>query len=119
MITNRNWKCKLCRKDFEKNTVSYYCTYCDYDVCSECMSKLSDEKKYPFITYGKRKSRTLKSISDSRHNHSLIYCNISGGSSIRNTWLCDNCQKEYHNEWFFYCSICDYNLCYKCLFEDN
>ena len=55
MITNRNWKCKLCRKDFEKNTASYYCTYCDYDVCSECMSKLSDEKNIHLLLLEREK----------------------------------------------------------------
>ena len=116
MITNRYWRCNLCRKNYDNNIPTYYCTNCDYDVCSECMSQLSDENNYSLIIHGMRKNYSIKSISDSRHYHPLMYCNISRGRNSMNTWYCDNCKKEYNNEWSFYCSICDYNLCYKCIF---
>ena len=72
MITNRNWICNLCKKHYDNNIPTYYCTKCKYNVCSECMSQLSDEDKYSFIALGRRKSRTVKSLSDSRHNINIL-----------------------------------------------
>jgi hypothetical protein len=38
VFTERNgWGCDKCKKVFKKNVASYYCTVCDFDLCSECI----------------------------------------------------------------------------------
>ena len=33
------WLCKYCRKEYNNNSFSYYCSLCDYDICEECYNK--------------------------------------------------------------------------------
>lgn len=36
-ITNRlAWRCNICTKTFKQKDVTYYCTFCDYDMCKDC-----------------------------------------------------------------------------------
>lgn len=37
------WSCDLCRKPYSSQTMSYYCTLCDFDCCEECKSSNSLE----------------------------------------------------------------------------
>ena len=30
------WVCKRCTEKFDENTWTFYCTLCDYDLCSNC-----------------------------------------------------------------------------------
>ena len=115
MITNRNWICDLCMESYPSFLPTFYCSKCDYDVCKRCMDKLSDEKKYPLINSGERISYKYKNIINHRHPHQLIYCITSRSSIGETNWICNNCMKNYNNnEWSFYCTLCDYDLCYDC-----
>ena len=115
MITNRNWICDLCMESYPSFLPTFYCSKCDYDVCKKCMDKLSDEKKYPLINSGERISYKNKNITTYRHRHQLIYCITSRSSIGKTNWICNNCMESYNNnEWSFYCTLCDYDLCYNC-----
>ena len=118
MITNRNWICNICRNNYSNFIPTYYCTKCDYDVCRKCMKVISDEKKYPLIDEGNREDNTIKIVQKFCHRHPLIYCITSRNEKTRTTWICNECKKNYsENEWSFYCSLCDYDLCYDCYYE--
>lgn len=114
MLTNRDWICNLCMKSYPSFVPTFYCTKCDYDVCKKCMNKLSDEKKLPLFLAGGRENVNIKSIHDDSHEHPLIYCITSRGSNKITKWVCQKCSKIYKNKWSFYCSICNYDLCYNC-----
>ena len=114
MLTNRDWICDLCMKSYPSFVPTFYCTKCDYDVCKKCMNKLSDEKKLPLFLAGERDNFTIKFINDDSHEHTLMYCITSRGSNKITKWVCRKCFKIYKNRWSFYCSICNYDLCYKC-----
>ena len=117
MITNRDWICNLCRKKYNNNIPTYYCSKCDYDACERCMKKLSDEEKFKILPIDNKINNKLKRINILSHKHTLIYCSTSRG---RNPfiWRCNKCLKKYIGiEWSFYCSVCDYDLCYKCYKE--
>ena len=44
------------------------------------------------------------------HQHSLTLC------LIQRKWNCENCKKLFNqNESCYYCSVCDYSLCPKCI----
>ena len=115
MITNRDWVCNICRKSFDNDIPTYYCSKCDYDVCQNCMMNRSDEPKYPLYNEGDRESYKIKIINKDCHKHPLIYSITSRSAKKETTWICNECKKNYEsNEWSFYCSFCDYDLCYDC-----
>ena len=96
MITNRNWICNLCRTSYPYIIPTYYCTKCDFDVCSTCMNNLSDEIKYPLLNRGKRENNSIKTINDMKyHYHPLIYCITSRGSEGKTNLICNKCSKHY------------------------
>jgi hypothetical protein len=114
MITNRNWTCDLCSKSYESDEPTYYCSLCDYDVCKSCMRQLSDEEKFPFLFRGFRDDHNKKVIKSIYHKHRLIYCMTSRGRKLT-SWTCNECYNSYEfDDWSFYCSLCDYDLCYNC-----
>lgn len=40
LSTNReSWLCDVCAKHFPGTTKSFYCTLCDYDLCSQCYNR--------------------------------------------------------------------------------
>ena len=116
MVTNANWTCQLCKVSFKSFMPTYYCTNCMFNVCGGCMAKLNDENKYPLLFIkGKKESDQIKNIVSICHHHQLMYCLTSRGFEGLSTWYCNKCLKDYNNgEWSFYCSWCDYNLCYNC-----
>ena len=115
MITNRNWICNICKEDYENDVPTFYCSICDYDVCKSCMRTRSDEPKYPLDNDGDRESHKIKIINNYCHKHPLIYSITSRNAKKETTWTCNECKTSYeNNEWSFYCSSCDYDLCYDC-----
>jgi hypothetical protein len=117
MITNSNWKCQLCQKSFESIEPTYYCTKCKYNICMACMEMISDEEKYPFFSDGERLDYNTKEVKIEGHEHNMMYC-ITSRQRIPTSWNCNLCLKNYGIEdWSFYCSICDYDICYTCYIE--
>lgn len=116
LVSNRNWICNLCRESYPNFIATYYCTKCDFDVCRHCMKELSDEVKYPLISKGKKENDSIKIIKNLKyHQHPLVYCITSRCSEAKTNWICDKCLKHYNNgEWSFYCSLCDFDLCFEC-----
>ena len=114
MITNRNWNCKLCSKSKESIEPTFYCTKCEYNTCMNCMSRLSDEQKYPFFNDGERLDDGISTVDINLHKHPLIYC-ITSRARIATYWYCNSCSGKYgYEDWSFYCSICDYDICFQC-----
>ena len=51
------------------------------------------------------------------HDHSLIYCNTSRNEK-ETYWNCNVCKVKYGpQKWSFYCTKCDYDLCYNCFIK--
>ena len=115
MITNKCWICNLCHKNFDESDPTFYCTKCDYNVCEKCLRKISDEPKYPLDEEGNRKNDTIETINFEGHKHPLMYCITSRAANKKTNWFCNECSNHFgSNEWSFYCSLCDYDLCYNC-----
>ena len=116
MVTNANWRCQLCKTAFKSFMPTYYCTNCMFNVCGGCMAKLNDENKYPLLFIkGKKESNAITNVVSSCHHHQLMYCITSRCFEGLSAWYCNKCLKDYDNgEWSFYCSWCDYDLCYDC-----
>ena len=118
IISLLNWKCSCCKNINSKNVARYYCSLCDYNMCDKCYSKKKYSKKKNFQdlvvkpSNDKIKDPKLKS---KYHKHNLIYCRSSRNFIGYNTWICDNCDKEFSNDiWSFICTFCDFDLCCEC-----
>ena len=84
------------------------------------MEKISDEKKYPILDDKIKESNSIKKVTINCHKHPLMYCITSRNSKSKTSWICNECRNTfYDNEWSFYCSICDYDICYKCYEDKN
>ena len=114
------WKCDKCLKDYSYDSPSFYCTYCDFDLCQECMSKYQLSQINPYskianiFNIPNNTSNKLYNWQKyfSEHIHLLSPIKKIHSSS----WICDKCHKKYNinNKVSYYCSLCDYDICYKC-----
>ena len=123
---NDNWACNKCSSNYTSCIPSFYCTYCDYNLCQKCLGELklnqikrSDENIIIFNNYNmlvNNNSFTWQKKTPS-HIHSLTLIRRVNN----NSWICDNCNQTYKNnaKLLFYCSLCDYNLCTKCYMNKN
>jgi hypothetical protein len=123
---NKGWKCDKCLTDYTSCTPSFYCTYCDYDLCSKCLGeyKLNQIKRYNenimiFNNYNQLNNNNCFAWQrkSPRHIHSLSLIKRINNSN----WTCDNCNKTFkkNDKMSFYCSLCDYNLCTQCYMNKN
>ena len=108
-ILGCNWICNRCRKEYEKSYPSYYCTLCDFDICSNCIREtnfIQESKKGEFNIEG-----FFFQFKSEFHLHPLTYLSI-----IRKAkWKCDKCNNIYDNEnYFYFCSACEYYMCDVC-----
>ena len=114
LISNKNWKCQTCFKNFDKSVPTYYCSDCDFNVCNECKNKLNSEQKYNLFYTENNRNFEFKLVSLKSHNHKLIYC-LTQRNNEPTSWICNNCSRNFGNrDWSFYCTRCDYDICFDC-----
>ena len=116
-LTNFNWKCNKCKKDYSQKEAKYYCSLCDYCMCDKCRKKGNYNKKKSFpenvppcdINY---KEKFLKTKF---HQHNLVLSRTSRKAIGSTPWFCNGCRTKFNNEtWSFYCTKCDFDLCSNC-----
>ena len=118
------WSCDECSSSFKSYQPSFYCTFCDYDLCQNCLGnlRLNDIKKYKVYLSN---FRNLKSVSKTIFNWQIQFPkHIHLLSSIKKTnnfcQFCNECKKEYNDNFFsYYCSLCDYNICEECFSKNK
>ena len=116
-ISILDWNCFICKKNYDKNKVKYYCSLCDFNLCKKCHSERNLPKVIEFNEEVKPSNLSIKNpiFKSEFHEHNLIYCRTSRLKDILIGWYCNVCFKSFTNEiWSFYCTNCDYDLCCKC-----
>ena len=115
LMTDFDWICLICLQSFDKGVFPCYCcTLCDFFVCQECIENITDEEKYLFYNEGKKENTNEIRTKVEYHKHPLIYC-MTSKSREKEKWKCNKCEEKYDMDiWGFYCSLCDFSLCYKC-----
>lgn len=119
-LTNFNWKCNICNKDYNKNNAKYYCSICDFNMCDKCNSKgnYTKKKSFPEYVIYPKNLVSLQFFITNCHEHRLIYGRSSRYTLNYNTWICDICKNKFENQdWSFFCTECDYDLCYNCFIK--
>lgn len=105
--TSRNYNklsehyCKLCHRRYSNKIWSFYCTYCDYDICLKC-SKLYIDKSLLILEDG---------IKIDNHKHALFYMI----TNRYREWECSICNESFYQDPSYYCTKCDYDVCKKCM----
>ena len=124
---NRNkfgtsWICNICKSKNNYDKSSFYCTFCDFDLCPECLgeyqldqikfynSNLNESNKFKNLNQNPNNFNWQIKHKNHIHNLTLIF------KVVKDTrWQCDKCSKYYSNNISsYYCSLCDYDLCYDC-----
>ena len=118
--TDLDWICLICLQSFESGVFPCFCcTFCDFFICQECIETLSDEEKYLFYKEGKKENINEIKIKNEVHEHPLIYCMTSKSKDYQD-WKCNKCGGKYGMEiWGYYCSLCDFSLCFTCYEKSN
>ena len=115
-LTNNNWTCNQCNKTYNEKNEKFCCSLCDYNMCHECR-KLKNYDRRKTINQdtprdnGKYRDKYL-SINN-LHEHKLLFCITSRFYLSETYWNCDICGQKGNN-WSFYCTYCDYDLCFDC-----
>ena len=116
-LTNFDWKCNLCYKNYDKSKGRYYCSKCDFNICENChyKNKYLTKKSFPKNTCPSNSSIKVNFLNTDYHEHSLVYCRRKKNLTFFSDWTCDNCRGNYNNDiWLFYCTLCNFHLCCDC-----
>ena len=115
----KGWVCDKCRSEYSYCSPSFYCTFCDYDLCQKCIWEYK-------LNQIKKSSRNINNIIN---NQTYLNKNFAWQNKFKNhahslslikrinnhiPWICDNCNQIYKKKQSYYCSLCDYNICDCC-----
>ena len=106
-----DYSCNICYKNFSNITPSYYCSFCDFDICEKCVSKSSEFIQNSSLenTQSIERFWTFKS---SKHIHPLVFLCLK---KTEENFSCDNCENVIdQKKYFYFCSLCEYHLCEEC-----
>ena len=115
------WKCNKCSGVFSYDIPSFYCSFCDFDLCKKCLENYNVGNV--FVYNYSNNNMYLNSMNNPPnlfqwqvnlpcHNHALTLIQKENKNF---SWSCKLCNNSYsNNESFFYCSLCDYILCQYC-----
>ena len=119
------WTCNKCFGNFTYEYPSFYCTFCDFDLCKKCIGEYrlneiniyeNNFNNFSFIQVDPNNKLQWQKYSPF-HNHFLTYIQRNNNYF---SWICNNCKKVFQNkDCSFYCSLCDFDLCIDCLNKNN
>ena len=114
--TNFNWICNECNNEKPKAEPRLFCSICNYNMCNYCRKR----KKYykigniPLSASPSNNQINILFIYHFGHEHRLVYC-MTKRSPKHSGWICNKCREKFNPKiWTFYCTNCDYDLCYNC-----
>jgi hypothetical protein len=116
-LTNVSWKCDNCKLKYKKEAEKYYCSLCDYSMCKNChyTKHYFMKKSFPKGVKSSNEFVNIHFLDTDYHQHRLVFCRSSRHFSFYNKWNCDNCRECFDNDqWSFYCTVCDFDLCCDC-----
>ena len=99
-ISLLDWKCSLCKRTFKKEYSRYYCSLCEFNMCTICHSNGNYIKKKYFPKNILPSNKGIKNpiLKINYHQHNLLYCRSSRLILQYNDWKCDICRKNFTND---------------------
>ncbi len=111
----QTWRCNKCGGVFLYSVPTFYCSFCDIDLCERCFCQyqISNIKLYYSNTNLFNNINQLQVFTWQCmfpcHNHALTLIQKVNKNNI---WTCNFCNNLYrNNESFYYCTLCDFHLC--------
>ena len=117
----KSWRCNKCGSNYLHDKPSFYCVFCDFDVCELCIFqlKLCDIILYDYNynlfnqTPNNQNQIFNWQMSFNFHNHLLT---LIKKTNYNYKWGCNGCNQIYNNsESFYYCNLCNFHLCPYCM----
>ena len=130
------WTCKNCGNNYSFDIPSFYCTYCDYDLCQNCLMglplgkiKFADEKCNFKVYVNKNHPNyrpnfhqhplALVKLEEYFYNDkNIIYCKRVPGFD-NNGKKIGNEEIQLNKHSFYLCSLCNYYICKDCYTNNN
>ena len=111
-IFENTWICNYCSQIYPMSTESYYCTLCDYDLCISCSHKDNLDNNNNLEDSILDINGAYWQFKFEEHSHPLTFTSYNkNNEKIK----CEFCMEEFEdNNFIFFCSVCDYNICLKC-----
>ena len=114
------WTCNKCSISYSYESYTFYCTFCDFDLCENCLGQFQLNQILLYDYNYSNLKNIIKISKDnyewqkkfSVHHHMLTLLNKQNDL---NSWVCNKCFQTFKNNIScFYCSLCDFNLCQNC-----
>jgi len=115
-LTNFDWECNVCKKQYNKKDARNFCSNCNFNMCESCREKEGYNKMKPFPENACPSNKKVKDnfMKSNKHEHKLVYCRTQR-TCISCGWICNICRKDFENDiWSFYCTMCDFDQCCEC-----
>ena len=118
-----SWKCNKCGGIYLYTTPSFYCIYCDFDICAKCILQ---HQLFEIVLYDYNSNLFNNILNNPMtifkwqyiypcHNHLITLIKKVNNNY---SWRCTNCKNTYGNQVaLYYCSLCDYSLCQICSYN--
>ena len=120
--TNFNWTCKECFSEWSKTEPRLFCSVCDYNLCNYCrkIKKYYKIGNIPLNAVPSNNKISTLFIYYNGHEHRLAYCRTKRTSQNIIGLFCNKCKDKFNEKiWTFYCTKCNYDLCYNCAQNEN
>ena len=115
-LTNYDWKCDVCKKNYRKTEPSHFCSLCDYNMCDKCRKEKNYDHSstFPEIIIPPNENMN-KFVESPLHHHRLAYARYTKTFINLASYDCSLCELRYESDiWPLYCTLCNFKLCYKC-----
>ena len=118
-----NWTCNKCGINYTYNIPSFYCIFCDFDICEAC---ILSHKLFDIIVFDYNLNLLNFTMNNPLqlfkwqsifpfHNHLLT---LIKKTNINFFWFCNVCNNKYGNDSaVYYCSLCNFHLCQNCVIQ--
>ena len=118
-----SWNCNKCNSAYTYNIPSFYCIFCDFDLCEKCVLK---NHLFEIVLYDYNMNLLKNTMNNPNqlydwqsvfpcHNHLLTLIKKVNNYFF---WFCNLCKNKYeNNSAFYYCSLCNFHLCQNCVIQ--
>ena len=130
------WTCRNCGNNYQFDIPSFYCTFCDYDLCQNCLMKIplgeikmvNENRNFEVYTniyhpnYKKNLHRhPLALVKMEKYlygDEKFITCKRVKGN---NNGIYIYCSKviKLNSDCFYFCSLCNKYICRDCFINNN